>query len=88
MFITACPNGDSTKWIKPIELMTPGDRSDLANIKKYPPDFHDWDGACNNCALLPVDENSALIFNTDFYFPDGDGVKRKTPFCQRITVEM
>ncbi len=87
MFVTACPNDDSTKWIEPIELMTPGDRSQLANVKNEPKTFHDWDGACNNCTLIPVDENSALIFNCDFYFPDEDGVKRKTVFCRRITVE-
>ncbi len=87
MFVTACPNDDSTKWIEPIELMTPGDRSHLANVKNEPKTFHDWDGACNNCTLIPVDENSALIFNCDFYFPDENGVKRKTVFCRRITVE-
>ena len=88
MFVTACDNGDSTKWIEPIELMTAGDRSALANVvKKDEIYFHDWDGACNNCTLIPVDDNSALIFNCDFYYPDEDGVKRKTVFCRRITVE-
>lgn len=87
MFVTACPNNDSTKWIEPIELMTAGDRSVLANIINPIKHFHDWDGACNNCQLISISENSALIFNCDFYFPDEDGVKRKTVFCRRITVE-
>lgn len=87
MFISACDNSDSTKWSEPIELMTPGDRSMLANDPKKELEFHDWDGACNNAVLVPVDDHSALIFNTDCYYPDENGVKRKTPFCQLITVE-
>lgn len=87
MFVTACPNNDSTKWIEPIELMTAGDRSALANIISPIKHFHDWDGACNNCQLIHISENSALIFNCDFYFPNEDGVKRKTVFCRRITVD-
>ncbi len=87
MFVTACPNDDSTKWIEPIELMTPNDRSHLANVKKDSKSFHDWDGACNNCTLIQADENSALIFNCDFYYPDENGIKRKTVFCRKITVE-
>ena len=34
-----------------------------------------------------VDRNSALIFYSDFYFPDPEGVKRKTIVCRKITVE-
>ena len=68
-------------------IMTPGDRSGLANVVKDPPSFHDWDGACNNPELVPLDRSSALIFYSDFYYPDENGVKRKTILCRRITVE-
>jgi len=88
MYITACKNDDSTSWIEPIELMTSKDRSSLANIKHEKVRFHDWDGACNNAVLLALDDYSALIFNTDFYYPDQNGVKRKTVICRKITVEM
>lgn len=89
LFLTACPNNDSTAWIEPIELMTAGDRSGLSNTKKPPDkvDFHDWDGACHNATLIAVDDRHALIFNTDFFYPDENGVKRKTVYCQKITVE-
>ena len=86
MFVTACRNSDSTKWIEPVEIVTPGDRSALANVHKDEIDFHDWEGACDNAVLLAIDDNSALIFNTDFYYPDENGVKRKTVYCRKITV--
>jgi len=88
MFITACENGNSERWMEPIELMTSQDRSDLANVVHEKVQFHDWDGACNNAVLLALDDSSALIFNTDFYYPDENGVKRKTVICQRITVDI
>jgi len=88
MFITACPNADSTQWTEPITLMPPGDRSDLANIQHTPTRFHDWDGACNNPVLIPCGENSALIIYCDFYYSDGAGEKRKTMLCRKITVDM
>lgn len=87
MFVTGCRNDDSRNWCRPVELMTAGDRSRLANNPVEKVRFHDWDGADNNAGLIPLNENSALIFNCDFYFPDTDGVKRKTVFCQKITVE-
>ena len=46
-----------------------------------------WDGCCCNPEMIPLDRNSALIFYSDFYFPDRDGVKRKTVVCRKITVE-
>jgi hypothetical protein len=35
---------------------------------------------------LPSDGNSALLFSSDFYYPDGNGIKRKTILCKPITV--
>lgn len=88
-FVTACRNDDSLHWTEPVEVMTAGDRSTLANEPlRHPVYFHDWDGACNNAVLIAADENSALLFNTDFYFPDENGVRRKTPCCWRVTVDM
>ncbi len=87
MFISATTNESGTEWTEPITLMTPGDRSHLANIKIENPSFHDWDGACNNPELIPLDERSALFVYSDFYYPDEDGVKRKTILCRKITVE-
>jgi hypothetical protein len=89
IFISACNDGCGKKWCEPLEVMTPGDRSHLANIvpEKGKVRFHDWDGACNNPMLLPLDDNSALIFYSDFYYPDSEGVKRKTILCRRIVVD-
>ncbi len=87
MFVSGCRNDDSEHWCEPVELMTAGDRSRLANIPQENVRFHDWDGADHNARLIPLDEKSALIFNCDFYYPDDDGVKRKTVYCQKITVE-
>ena len=87
IFVTACENYSGTKWCEPLEVMTPGDRSHLANIVPDKIKFHDWDGACNNPQLLALDDNTALIFYSDFYYPDSAGVKRKSILCRKITVE-
>ena len=87
MFIRAATNDSGTEWSEPLELMTPGDRSHLANIKVDQPKFHDWVGACNNPEIVPLDRNSALFFYSDFYYPDEDNIKRKTILCRKITVE-
>ena len=86
-FICACENESGTKWTAPLVVMTPDDRSNLANFKVDPPTFHDWDGSCNNPELVPLDGNSAMLFYSDFYYPDADGVKRKTILCRKITVK-
>ncbi len=87
MFICASENASGTKWSAPLVAMDPGDRSHLANIKAANPTFHDWDGACNNPELVPLDRNHALFFYSDFYFPDDEGIKRKTILCRKITFE-
>ena len=87
MFIRASEDPSGKEWGPEIELMTPGDRSDLANVKADPVKFHDWDGACNNPELLVIDAHSALIFYVDFYYPDEEGTARKTVLCKKITVE-
>ena len=67
--------------------MTPGDRSGLHNLRIERPSFHEWDGACNNPEILPLDERTALLFYSDFYYPDEAGVRRKTILCREIRVE-
>jgi len=86
IFIQACENDSGTAWGTPLVAMTPDDRSHLANIKVKTPTFHDWDGACNNPELIPLDENTALLFYSDFYYPDKNGVKHKTILCRKIIV--
>ena len=68
-------------------VMTPDDRSHLANIPIKKPSFHQWDGACNNPELIALNSNTALLVYSDFYYPDEQGVKRKTILCRKITVE-
>lgn len=87
IFIQASLDDSGVRWSEPLVVMTPDDRSHLANIKIDPPSFHDWDGGCNNPELVPLDATSALLFYSDFYYPDEKGVKRKTILCRRISVE-
>lgn len=87
IFVTACENNSGTKWCEPLVVMTPDDRSHLANVVPDKIKFHDWDGACNNPQLLALDDNTALIFYSDFYYPDSSGVKRKSILCRKISVE-
>ena len=37
--------------------------------------------------MVALDDCSALLFYSDFYYPDEDGIKRKTILCRKITVE-
>ena len=67
--------------------MTNGDRSHLSNIKIENPKFHEWDGAGNNPTILATGYNTALLFYSDFYYPDAEGVKRKSILCVPIIVE-
>ena len=53
-----------------------------------PTTFHKWVGSCNNPELVAIDDRSALIFYSDFYYPDEAGVKRKPILCRKITVEI
>lgn len=76
---------DGYEWEK-FTLIEPKDRSHLANEPIEEPFWHQWDGACGNAGLIPIDENSAMIFYGDFYYPDEDGVKRKTILCRKLTV--
>lgn len=86
MFVQVCKDDSGIEWSEPLELMTPGDRSGLANKVAESPNFFDWVGACNNPEILPLDDNSALFFYSDFYYPDEEGVKRKTILCRTLTV--
>lgn len=87
VFLRGCSDGVGYEWSDEITVMTPDDRSRLANIVKTPPTFHDWDGACNNPELLPIAENKALLFYSDFYYPDESGIARKTILCREIIAE-
>ncbi len=86
IFVQACRNSDGKGWTEPTVIMTPDDRSKLANVVHEHPDFHQWDGACNNPQLLELSDDTALIFYSDFYYPDEKGVKRKSILCRTLTV--
>ena len=87
MFVTATLDDSGRSWLEPLMCETTGDRSHLANIVQNPPRFHDYDGACNNPEMIPIGPDRALIFYVDFYYPDAEGVKRKTILCREIIVE-
>lgn len=86
-FVTMCKNDDPEHWTEPLVVMTPDDRSKLANHKVVTPKFHEWDGACGNPELIEINDHEALIVYGDFYYPDKDGVKRKSILCRKLTVE-
>lgn len=88
MFVTACESDKPTQWMEPITVLEPKDRSHLANIKIENPTWRQWDGQCGNPQLISVSDNEALLFYGDFYYPDQNGVKRKTILCRKITVLM
>ena len=87
MYVTVSENDSGTRWSEPLVLMTPDDRSHLHNKKVDKPLFHEWDGTGGNPEMIPLDDNSALLFYSDFYYPDENDIKRKTILCRKITVE-
>ena len=87
MYVCASEDESGTTWSKPLVAMTAEDRSHLANVRIEKPNFHEWVGSCHNPEMVPLDANSALLFYSDFYYPDANGVKRKTILCRRVTVE-
>lgn len=87
IYVQACADGRGLEWSEPLTVIPPDDRSMLANRPHEPKTFHDWDGICGNPELLALDDNSALLFYSDFYYPDEAGVRRKTILCRKITVE-
>ena len=70
LFVRVSEDGCGRRWSEPLELLTAGDRSSLANRPKANPSFHDWDGECGNGAFVPVSEATALALFGDFYWPD------------------
>jgi hypothetical protein len=83
-YIQATTDDTGTKWTKPLVMMTPNNRSHLANKKPKTKTFASWVGSCNNPKLVPLSDNQALIVYSDFYYPDKDGIKRKSILCRQI----
>lgn len=88
IFVQATLDDTGYNWSDPVTIMTPGNRSHLANIIAEPPTFHDWDGACNNPQLLILDDRTVMLFYSDFYYPDADNIKRKSILCRKIKVNL
>ena len=74
-------------WNEVLEVMTDRDRSVLANEVPTRANFWQYAGSCCNCTILPIAENKALLAYSDFYYPDENGVKRKSILTLEITVE-
>ena len=74
-------------WNARLEIMTDADRSGLGNSVPERPNFWEYAGSCCNCTILPIAENKALLAYSDFYYPDENGVKRKSILTVEITVE-
>lgn len=85
MYVDALDSRTGEK-IASLCLMEKKDRSYLANEKIETPTWHQWDGQCGNPEIIPLDSNSALLFYGDFYYPDENGIKRKSILCKKIRV--
>lgn len=90
IYIRASEDPSGVKWNKPIEIMTPNDRSHLMNMPPERPTFHQWVGSCCNVDLKPIGPNQAILAYSDFFYPDQSGKttkKLKTILTRIITVE-
>jgi hypothetical protein len=43
---------------------------------------------CSYCALIPSGPDSALVFYSDFNYPDSDGIPRKSILVREIKAEV
>ena len=86
LFVRVCEDDAGLKWSGPVELLTAGDRSKLANHPKAEPAFHDWDGECGNGSFVPLTDDTAIAVYGDFYWPDAKGVKRKTILSRKVRI--
>lgn len=87
IFLQATADKAGRKWSAPLEVLSAGDRSSLANVVKIPPAFHDYDGAGGNPGIIATGPDTALLIYSDFYVPDEHGVKRKSILCREIRVK-
>lgn len=90
IYVRATSDPSGQVWEEPIEIMTPNDRSHLMNNPPERPDFHQYAGSCCNVTLEPLDDHSAILAYSDFYYPDitGKTNKRyKTILTRIISVE-
>jgi len=63
MYLAATKDG--YEWEK-VTVMKAEDRSHLANDPIDKPFWHQWDGACGNPEMIPIDDHSALLVYGDF----------------------
>ena len=80
-------NDEGYTWDDGLEIMPDCDRSVLGNERLERPNFWQYAGSCCNCTILPIAKNKALLAYSDFYYPDANGVKRKSILTVEITVE-
>ena len=74
-------------WDDPVEIQPATDRAPLGNNPHAAKFTQEYSGSCCNVDLIALSDNQAMLFYTDFYYPDENGIKRKTLFAQKITVE-
>ena len=84
--VMPCFDGKGEKWEEPIEIVPTADNS----WKLYDQSKHgnsaEW-GTCSYSDIVALSDNEALIVYTDFFYPDDEGVRRKTLMVVKATVE-
>lgn len=86
-YIRKTDDPSGINWDDPIEILPATDRAYLANEPHKALFTQEYSGSCCNVDLIAISDNEAMLFYTDFYYPDKDGIKRKTLIAQKITVE-
>lgn len=87
-FIRATDAPDGLSWEEPIMLLSTELKEDAYEIPCCEPSWPcEWRSTCSYSDIIALDDNTALVIYTDFYYPDENGVPRKTVLCRKITVE-
>ncbi len=84
--VKACFDGKGDVWEEPVEIVPTADNS----WKLYDESKHgnsaEW-GTCSYSDIVPLSDNEALIVYTDFFYPDKEGIRRKTLLVIKATIE-
>jgi hypothetical protein len=83
---TADPTG--LYWDAPVELITSNDRTSERNT---PISIYNWTsrvGTCSYSDMMVLDENTAMVVYSDFFYPDEKGIKRKAILARKIHVDV
>jgi hypothetical protein len=85
-FVRASSDPAGMEWDKPVEIITPNDRTNERNTPINIYNYTSRLGTCSYSDMIALDDHSAIVVYSDFFVSDDQGIKRKAIKAQKITV--